>query len=81
MRKSLSSRAYEFGFALALLPILTGALFALALPASAHAEACPNAASRSSLSASLPDCRVYEMVTPRQPEREHLQREGEGQHV
>ena len=35
-----------------------------ALPAPAHAEVCPNAASRSGLSGSLPDCRVYEMVSP-----------------
>ena len=35
-----------------------------ALPTSAHAEICPNAASRSGSSASLPDCRTYEMVSP-----------------
>jgi hypothetical protein len=29
-----------------------------------HAEICPNAASRSGPSASLPDCRAYEMVSP-----------------
>ena len=41
MRISLPSRAY--GFALALLSILAGVLFALALPAGARAaEACPN---------------------------------------
>jgi len=34
------------------------------LPAVAHAEVCPNAASRSGASAGLPDCRVYEMVSP-----------------
>jgi hypothetical protein len=64
MRTSLPSRAYGFGFAPALLPILAAALLVLALPTSAHAEVCPNAASRSGPSASLPDCRAYEMVSP-----------------
>jgi len=41
-------------------------LFVLAMVSAsgAHAEVCPNAASRSGLSASLPDCRAYEMVSP-----------------
>jgi WD40-like Beta Propeller Repeat len=49
---------------LSLLATLLGALLAaLALPAGANAEVCPNAAYRSGPSASLPDCRVYEAVS------------------
>ena len=42
-----------------------GALaFATNVPAAFGAEACPNAASRQGPSVALPDCRVYEQVTP-----------------
>ncbi len=43
---------------------LAAAAYALALAPAALAEACPNEAYRVGPSASLPDCRAYEMVTP-----------------
>ena len=61
MTRSVSRSLRAHGLALAL-AALSFAL-ALALPGSAHAEVCPNAVFRSGPSASLPDCRVYEMVS------------------
>jgi hypothetical protein len=43
---------------------LAGGLALWSAPAQAAAEPCPNAASRQGPSIGLPDCRVYEQVTP-----------------
>jgi len=81
MRMSLPSRGY--GFMLASLAVLAGALFALVLPSGARAaEACPNEQLRQEsnlnpttgvrYSAELPDCRAFEMVSPVEKEQGNI---------
>ena len=59
--RSMLHRWTHIGFVAGLACVATGVFSA---PARAEEPACPNEAFRTGLSASLPDCRAYELVTP-----------------